>query len=51
MFDECYPNGSDGVLAVGGPTYPEMITESKVGSDFEEDDGDNLDIEDNGVKS
>ena len=33
------------------PTCPEMITESKVGSAFEEDNGDNLDIEDNEVKS
>ena len=33
------------------PTCPEMITESKVESDFEEDNGDNLDIENNEVKS
>ena len=33
------------------PTFPEMIMEFKVGSDLEEDNGDNLDIEDNEVKS
>ena len=31
------------------PTHPEMITEIEVKSDIEEDNGEDLDIEDNGV--